>query len=76
MFWAPQFAIGTPYNPPGYTATFRRRPITNRPQIDNLPHVEGARVTLGSHSARGGPFWAEHQPKKARARTCLDRVRG
>ena len=21
MFWAPQFAIGTPYNPPGYTAT-------------------------------------------------------
>jgi hypothetical protein len=21
VFWAPQFAIGTPYNPPGYTAT-------------------------------------------------------
>jgi hypothetical protein len=21
MFWAPQFAIGTPYNPPGFTAT-------------------------------------------------------
>ena len=21
MYWAPQFAIGTPYNPPGYTAT-------------------------------------------------------
>jgi hypothetical protein len=21
LFWAPQFAIGTPYNPPGYTAT-------------------------------------------------------
>ena len=21
MFWAPQFAIGTPYNPPGYTST-------------------------------------------------------